>query len=569
MTEPIIQVSNLSFRYPGANEDVLTDVNVTINKGDFTAIIGSNGSGKSTFCKSLNGLIPHYYVGDYDGTVGINGKNTIQHSVAEIAANVGYVYQDFENQLVRPRVYDELVFSRMNFGFIDYHEKASEVIDLLNLHAIKNQYIWQLSGGQKHMVALASVLTMNPEIIIVDEPSAQLDPNNAVDIYKVLKMLNEQYGKTIIVIEHHTEFIANYCNQVLLMNKGELAWKYPVHKALNQVTDLLERNIFPPQVTQAAYQISPERYPYPITVDEAAKYFSTVPQYATATAPTEDRVNHSNRTALIDLQQVSHTYKTVDKSTKTVLENINLSFYEDDRVALVGGNGAGKSTLQKMLTGIQRPGQGSVLVLGRDTKNVSPEELSEFVTYIYQEPEKMFIADNIREDISYFLKSRDVPNHEAFVNDIIKQFHLEGLQDRDGRLLSGGQQRRASLAIGMAMRPEVILLDEPTASLDVSSRKEMIAMLEKLKKHVRVVIIATHDMELAAEWANRIVVMKAGQILADTNGRELFNNPFLMKQTGLKPPQITELSIKLSMQPSALHVTDFCQRLEHDQYELY
>lgn len=244
MSQEIIKVEQLSFRYPGSTKEVLKDIHLTINKGDFIAVIGSNGSGKSTLCKTFNGLIPHYYIGDFSGKASVFETDTLMCSVAEMSKYVGYVYQDFENQLVRPKVYDEMIFSRMNFGFADYKEKADEILELLELNHLRDQFIWQLSGGQKHMVALASVLTMDPEMIIIDEPAAQLDPMNAVHIYHVLKMLNEQFNKTIIVIEHHTEFIAEYCKSVILMDQGKLIWKKPVDLALNEVDTLLERNIF-------------------------------------------------------------------------------------------------------------------------------------------------------------------------------------------------------------------------------------------------------------------------------------------------------------------------------------
>lgn len=562
MGQEIIKVEQLSFCYPGSGKKVLNDIDLTIEKGDFIAVVGSNGSGKSTLCKTFNGLIPHYYIGDFLGKVTVLEKDTLTCSVAELSKYVGYVYQDFENQLVRPRVYDELIFSRMNFGFADYHDKAEEILELLELTAIRDRFIWQLSGGQKHMVALASVLTMDPEIIIIDEPAAQLDPMSAVHIYHVLKMLNEQFNKTIIVIEHHTEFIAEYCNNVILMDQGQLVWKQSVDKALNEVDALLERNIFPPQVTMAAHQFRRDQKPYPVSLKQGIQYFSKSRSFITVPNNVSSiRTQSQQSNPLIEIKDIYHGYETIDKKEKRVLNGVDLRFYEGDRVALVGVNGAGKSTLQKMITGIQKPKEGNVIVLGRNTREVSPEELAEYVTYIYQEPEEMFIADNIRADIEYFLKARDIPDREIVVKKVIEQFRLEDLQERDGRLLSGGQQRRASLAIGIAMRPEIMLLDEPTASLDVSSRKEIVSMMDQLKDQVKTIIVATHDMQLAADWSNRIIVMKDGQVLVDVNGRQLYADPDLMKEAGLKAPQITELSHAIGLEPLALSVEEFIERI--------
>ena len=226
--KPIVELKDVTFTYPGSETPVLKNVNLTINPGEFTAIIGGNGSGKSTLCKTFNGLIPQFYVGDFEGEVMVNGLSAADHSVAELSQNVGYVYQDFENQLLRPTVIDDVCFVPLNYGLPDYKERGEWALEVTGLSSLRNEFIWQLSGGQKHLLALAGALAMKPKILIMDEPIAQLDPNHAKKIYDILKELNFKYDMTIIVIEHHTEFIANYCNQVILMDKGSLRWKKPV-----------------------------------------------------------------------------------------------------------------------------------------------------------------------------------------------------------------------------------------------------------------------------------------------------------------------------------------------------
>lgn len=570
---PIIALQDVQFQYPGAEGTALRDINLTIQPGEFIAVAGTNGSGKSTLCKCLNGLIPNYYVGDLSGSIEVAGLTAADETVSSLSRKVAYVFQDFENQLVRPTVYDEACFAPLNYGFADYKERGLRALSMLGIEQLKEQWIWQLSGGQKHLTALAGALSLDPDIIIVDEPVAQLDPFHARLIYDKLRILNEQYGKTIIVIEHHTEFIADYCHRVVLMDSGTIRWVKPVHEALSAVDELAALHILPPQVTLAVRDSEAEGihyqtagHLYPITIDEAVDYFSHVigessiiENISFANEPIDN--NTYPKKSLITFTDVSYAYKTITRDMHPVIRDMSISFYEGDRIALVGSNGAGKSTLLKLISGIRRPSAGRLEVCGHITKQASPELLSDFVSYIYQNPEEMFIEDSIRKDIEYFLKARNIPDYRSFVDGILEHLRLTGLQDRDGRLLSGGQQRRATLAIGLAMRPAVMLLDEPTASLDASSRREMTEMLAQLHQQVKTTVIATHDMQLVAEWANRVIVMHNGQVALDTDQRSLFSHTAILEKAGLLAPQIALLSQRLGFEPPCLSVAEFTARL--------
>ena len=212
----IIEIENLTYSYPAAETPILKDITLQVEKGDFLAIVGNNGCGKSTFCKTLNGLIPHFITGEFSGKVVVDGVNTLEADVGTLAQKAGYVYQDFENQIVRPTVLDDASYACLNYAMPDYVERGKEALALCGLEGREGDYIWQLSGGQTHLLALAGAVSLRPEVLILDEPIAQLDPGHADRIYQVLKELNEKHGKTIIVIEHHTEYIADYCKHVML-----------------------------------------------------------------------------------------------------------------------------------------------------------------------------------------------------------------------------------------------------------------------------------------------------------------------------------------------------------------
>lgn len=587
----IIDVQQVSFRYPGAEIDSLSEVNLQINRGDFVAIIGSNGSGKSTLCKCLNGLIPTYYTGDFIGKVIVNGVDTAQTSIAELSKHVAYVFQDFENQIVRPTVFDELMFAPLNFGYEDYKERALQALHMLDMNDLKQHWIWQLSGGQKHMTALAAALALDPEIIIVDEPVAQLDPAHAKLIYDKLALLNERYGKTIIVIEHHTEFIADYCKSVVLIDRGgKVRWTRQTDEALSSIEELTELHIQPPQVTQAIAaidnrneqsilhtrishaaqltQVEQSSPIYPVTIEQAVKLLQPLlAQHNNLLAHDDSmplqNIEHkasTSRKPLVHIQAATSGYQSIDRKKKPTLKEINLSIYPGERIALIGNNGAGKSTLLRLIAGIRKPWSGSVSVCDQDTRAVTPEQLSDVVSFIFQNPEEMFIADNIRADIEFFLKARKKNNAEDFIEHIMKTFNLIDLQERDGRLLSGGQQRRATLAIGMAMKPTVMLLDEPTASLDIVSRREMTQLFDELHEQVQAIVVATHDMQLVADWATRVIVMHEGTILMDTTSEEVFQHPHILNKAALIPPQIVQLSHALELPSPALSVSQFVDR---------
>ena len=254
----VIEIRDLTYTYPGASRPTLDHLNLNVEKGDFLAIIGNNGCGKSTLCKTMNGLIPHFIAGEFQGSVLVDQQDTRTMDVGRIAGKVGYVYQDFENQIVRPTVLDDASYACMNYAMPDYLERGREALRQCGLEGREQEYIWQLSGGQTHLLALAGAVSLEPDVLILDEPIAQLDPKHADLIYGVLKNLNETWGKTIIVIEHHTEYIADYCHHVALLKDGHTEWVLPSDEALRRVEELQECNIFPPQVTIAAHQMKKE-----------------------------------------------------------------------------------------------------------------------------------------------------------------------------------------------------------------------------------------------------------------------------------------------------------------------
>ena len=576
----MIRVKDLSFTYPGAQLPSLDHINLEIEAGDFLAVIGNNGSGKSTLCKALNGLIPHFFAGDYSGTVEVCGLNTAKQDISKLAEKVGYVYQDFENQIVRPTVLDDASFACLNYAMPDFRERGLQALKMTGLDKRAEDFIWQLSGGQKHLLALAGMVSLSPEILILDEPIAQLDPRHARSIYETLKDLNKVYGKTIIVIEHHTDFIAEYCRHVVMLKEGRALWKLDTGEALNRVEELECCSIFPPQVTQAAKYLRDKKViaadsVLPVNMEEAIELFSALPvndkkpvmprikeqeTYGPLRSEDAERLSlsgSSHKKEVISFHQVSVEYRSVKGKNRTVFHGLNCRIYKGEKVALIGSNGAGKSTMMRLITGLVKPVEGTVSLYGESVRGQSAEAIAQKVSLVYQNPEEMFIRDSIRGDIEYAMKARRIPQYEQRTEELLELFQLKELAHRDGRLLSGGQMRRASLAIGVALKPSILLLDEPTANLDIATRKQIMKTLEQLQQEVETVMIATHDMQLVTEWADRILVLYEGYILADGTREEIFNDRYVTEKVGIVPPEIYRAGKLLNAGMESFQVQDF------------
>lgn len=560
----IIEIQDLCYTYPGAAQPTLDHLDMTVEPGDFLAIVGNNGCGKSTLCKVLNGLIPHFITGTFSGSVRVAGQETLQNDVGSLARKVGYVYQDFENQIVRPTVLDDASYACLNYGMEDYQDQGRRALAQCGLQGREEEYVWQLSGGQTHLLALAGAVALGPDILILDEPIAQLDPGHADRIYGVLRELNEKWGKTILVIEHHTEYIADYCKHVLLLKDGQVQWQLPTRQALARVEELRQSNIFPPQVTQAGYALQQKglldpAQELPSTVEEGIAVFAPLPRKTVSPKP----LSHSDPgPEAAALHNVTVSYRSVKGEPRLVFDGLDLTFRKGEKIALIGSNGAGKSTLMKLLVGLLKPNAGSVSLDGKLLRDTRPEALSRRISLVYQNPEEMFIKDSIEADIAYAMQVRGVDHWQEKTRALLERFRLTELAQRDGRLLSGGQMRRASLAIGVALNPGILLLDEPTANLDIATRREILRTLNDMKKITETVVIATHDMQLVCEWAQRIVVLCGGKVVADGTRDEIFGDAALAARVGIRPPEIFAMGQALDKSSLCYTVPEFLRQFE-------
>lgn len=578
----IISIKDLTFTYPGAHDATLRHLDLEVEEGDFLAIMGANGCGKSTLCKAMNGLIPQFIAGDMTGSLVVSGLLEARDTpIGELAQHVGYVYQDFENQLVRPTVLDEASFASLNYAQPDYLERGMAALELCGLAEKAQDYVWALSGGQKHLLALAGALALEPEVIILDEPIAQLDPYHARQTYEVLRDLNEHHGKTIIVIEHHTDFIADYCKHAVLMANGAVSWKLPAREALRQLDDLAASDIYPPQIASAARElksagIMDRCIELPTTVDEGVRAFAGLgftPQAHSSRgdamaegrgrgsgAPGAEPVHPSDAPSAepaVAFRDVHVQYRSVKGAPHTVFDGLDLAIQPGEKVALVGSNGAGKTTLMKLMCGLIKPTSGEVRLGGVATRAMSPEDISGAISLVYQNPEQMFIKDTVRADVEFAMRARGVEGWQERAQELIDRFRLGDLADRDGRLMSGGQMRRASLAIGIALNPPILLLDEPTANLDIATRREIVRTIADLRGVTDTVVIATHDMQLVCQFADRVIVLNQGEVIGDGTPEEIFHNEAVVEASGICPPEIYAMGAALDARATCFDIEDF------------
>ncbi|MGL4521243.1 MAG: energy-coupling factor ABC transporter ATP-binding protein, partial [Bacilli bacterium] len=347
--------------------------------------------------------------------------------------------------------------------------------------------------------------------------------------------------------------------EAILLRDGRVVMHQSAREVLCNVQELHASDIFPPQVTQISEGIGASCHA--ISIEESVKQLQSE-GYTVADVPNYYEENEEKE-CTFTTNHLTVSYRDVLKQKKVILNEMSVSLYKGERVAIVGNNGAGKSTFLKCMAGLRKPDGGTMSIGQTNIVKTSSEQLANEISYIYQQPSEMFITESVQSDVSYFLRARNVPNYEQTVTEIIHNLGLDALKERDGRLLSGGQQRRASLAIGLAMGPKLMLLDEPTASLDVRSRKELLNTLNYLDGKIETTVIATHDMQLVAEWASRVLVFNEGKIIFDGTPDALFALGYLLDQANLIPPQVIELSHALGLHHVKCSVQQFVESIKH------
>lgn len=516
----MIRFDRVSYTYPNSARPVLDRVSLEIGEGELVLVIGPSGSGKSTFLRCLNGMVPHFYGGVFAGAVRVAGLDPVAQGPRGMAGTVGFVFQDPEAQFVVDTVEDEMAFAMENQGLPQaiMRKRIEEVLDQLGIAHLRQRRISTLSGGEKQRVAIASVLTMQPRVLVLDEPTSQLDPQAAEEVLTVLQKLNQDLGLTVILSEHRLERVVQYADRLLwIPGDGHPFLLGEPAEVLSQV------DLTPPLITLAkALRWSP----LPLTIKQARPFARRA---GLAKEPAlEDESLFAGRRAVpapssngraIYVHDLWYAYPD---SPTPALRGLTLSVERGEFVALMGRNGSGKTTLLKQLVGLLRPDRGEVRVAGHDTRRVSVDELIRWVGYVPQNPGALLFEDTVCQELDFTRRNHGLP--EKDYQPLLRTLGLESRANHYPRDLSVGERQRVALASILVVEPEIILLDEPTRGLDYPQKRSLARFLKEQKAQGRTIVMATHDVELVAECADRVVILGDGEVVVDGPTRRVMTN---------------------------------------------
>ena len=564
MTRPpalVVEDYSFWFKIPmeGQGETALENVSFEIEQGEFVLVLGRSGSGKSTLALNLVGIYPDYFGGHNQGKIMIAHPergliNRRELEPGERFQIVNMLFQNPQDQIVTLSVEEEIAFALENYLMApaDIHPRIDKALDLVGLKGFRERSTLKLSGGEKQRVALASMLAMEPKVLILDEPTSNLDPVGTGEVLDAVDRIREHVDLTLIVIEHEVDAVFDRVDRVLLVDGKTVRGPSDPRKFLDEhgleVRDDL--GLWIPQAVEVALELRRAGVPLPRIplngdelVDSLGEY---TPSDVRRESPAETGTVAPSRTpdgpAVIDVKDVSFAY---EKSK--VLNGVNLQAYSNELLAIVGQNGSGKSTLAQMFNGILRPDEGTVFVEGKPTKDYDFAHLVKRVAYIFQVPEKQFIRNTVYDEIAHGVRALGLTEEEAKPR--VESF-LEGLglldhKDKSPYVLSHGQKRRLSVACMVVAEPDVVVLDEPTFGQDYHQAQRLMQLLRQLADKGAAVVFITHDMRLVAEYADRCAVLAEGRIVYEGTPSELFDAPDVLAHAKLKAPPIHGFSRRL------------------------
>ena len=566
----VIEIKDLYWRYPslgvGENPWVLRGVNLAAYKGEVLGITGPSGAGKTTLCRLMMGILPHgtkipfQMVNDHiRGSIQVLGEIVTHINEAANVVNgkalgvvqgkgilsprVGMVMQDPENQFLQMSLTHELAYG-LSLQGIDVDEIRSRSEQALG--AVGLDYLWQdadyihpldLSGGQKQRVAIAAFLALSPELLILDEPTSDLDPQGKYEIIETIHKIREGRDMSIVLVELDPELLYEFCDRVILLNDGEVVISTSPQDFYTQMKLLPSHGIAPFEVSRIAAQLSTVSHKkIPITIEEylpelAAKEFS----------PPAD-VGHKVRSEIvIKVEQLHYQYE----DGTVALSGVDVEVHSGEMLALLGTNGGGKTTLAKILAGIYAPSSGTATVLGKDlAKRRTRRGIPQFVGYVFQNPDHQIFTRRVYDEIAYGLDNLGFPkdNSQEIVEHTLEVVGLAELHHEDPLFLGKGQRQRLAVASVLAMQPEILIVDEPTTGQDFRMVNSIMQLLMELHRQKKTIIVITHDMSIVADYCDRVVVLLDGKNVFNGTPRVLFDDSEILSKTHLRAPQAVRLA---------------------------
>jgi len=545
MKKPVIEFQNYYFRYDSQKQPTLKNINLTIYEGEKVLIVGPSGSGKSTIGHCINGLIPFSYKGEIKGSLKIMGKEARDLGIFPISKMVGTVLQDPDGQFIGLSVGEDIAFSLENDCIAQPKmvETVKEVAAMVDMDAFLDASVHHLSGGQKQRVSLAGVMVDHVNILLFDEPLANLDPATGKHAIHLIDQIQSETNTTVVIIEHRLEDVLyRHVDRIIVMDDGKILADQNPNELLS--TDILEKvkirePLYLKAIKYAGGTITKELEPADFSRFQAETFREPLRKWYE-----EVRLNEAPPEVepILELKQISFGY-TPNKDT---IHDISLTINKGDMVSIVGKNGAGKSTISKLICGFETPRFGKIIFAGKDITNESISERSLKIGMVLQNPNHMISKHMIFDEVALGLVARGVPEAEIRerVEETLKICGLYPFRNWPISALSFGQKKRVSIASILVLQPELIILDEPTAGQDFRHYTDIMEFLMELNRNGLTILLITHDMHLMLEYTDRTIVLCDGTKIADDQSVRILSDPDLIEQANLKETSLFELATK-------------------------
>jgi energy-coupling factor transport system ATP-binding protein len=538
---PVLAFESVTFRHRGAAGDALAGVELEVAPGETVVLLGASGAGKSTLCLAANGLAPHFVRGTLGGRVLAAGRDTREHPPRSFAADVGVVFQDFESQIFASTVELEAAFCPENLALpsAEIRARVDDALARVGLAGQQRRSPATLSGGQKQRLVLAAALAGSPSLLVLDEPTSDLDPAGREEVHAVARSLRSERATALLIAEPEAEEAAG-ADRIVVLAHGRVLLDGPPLEVLSRAQALRAAGVPLP----AAAELT-ERLGLPVTADPeraASLVLGAGWRPRPAAVPAPPPIGGPVRLAAHGL---SFSYP----GGPPVLAGVDLEIRAGELVAILGSNGSGKSTLARLLAGLLPAPRGSVALAGRDPGDLPRGEAGRLAGFVFQNPDHQIFAESVEAEVGFGPRLQGLGPRETQQR-VEESLAAVGLLERAGAdpfLLSKGERQRVAVASVLATRPEVLILDEPTTGLDHREVDEMMALVRRLNGAGHTVVMITHAMRVAAEHARRVVALSAGKIIADGPPEDLFHRPELLARASLKPPGAAALAARLGL----------------------
>ncbi|WP_252502321.1 ABC transporter ATP-binding protein [Sporosarcina sp. Marseille-Q4943] len=536
----LLRVKNLKYKYPDSSRFALNDISFTVKKGEFLGIVGMNTSGKTTLCYALSGLVPHFFKGAYGGDVYIGNMDVLSHEISDITANVGLVFENPFSQMTGAKftVYDEIAFGLENQGVPRdvMHERIRESMQLLDIEQLHTQNPFSLSGGQMQRVAIASVIAMKPDILILDEPTSQLDPQGAEGVFRVVEKLADG-GMTIIMVEQKMEKLAAYADRILLMHDGKLIQDGKPEEVFSR-DDLNEFGIEPPMYVKIARTLGLRDKAtglYPISLEVMPMERKI--QFRAVDTDLEDR-----STAELIVRNLHFGYE----KGQEVIRNLNVHL-RGEPIAIIGQNGAGKTTFVKLLKALLKPNSGEILLNGEPISATTAAKLASRIGLIFQNPNDQIFKHKVIDEVMFGPLNIGQSYEEAMANakEMLALVGLAHKSEDNPYDLSLAERKMVAMASILAMDTDIVIFDEPTMGQDFRGKAKVKEIIHSLYVKGKLVICILHDMDFVAETFGRTLIFSNGEMLFDGPTREAFAQEEALRLARVEQPHITKLVKRL------------------------